>query len=78
MAARLFREEPSEGRYQGLSVKHAECSMTLTFDRGHLIFLEPVISFWGQGALVAVAPEKIEKQQLNLLTGSPTERTPGL
>jgi len=40
-------------------------SMTLTLDRGHLIFLEPVSGvvtgclFWGQGTLVAVPPEKI-------------------
>ncbi|MCI0421847.1 MAG: hypothetical protein L0387_19805 [Acidobacteria bacterium] len=53
-------------------------SMIFNFDRGHIIFLEPVnglvtgLLFWGQGTLVAVPPHKIEKQQLNLFTGSPT------
>jgi len=53
-------------------------AITLNFDRGRVIFLEPVngvvtgLLFWGQGTLVAAPPHKIEKQQLNLFTGSPT------
>ena len=53
-------------------------AITLNFDRGRIIFLEPVngvvtgLLFWGQGTLVATPPHKIEKQQLNLFAGSPT------
>jgi len=53
-------------------------AITLNFNRGNLIFLEPVggvvtgLFFWGQGTVIAVPPLKIEKQQLNLFTGSPT------
>ena len=53
-------------------------SITLNFDRGRIVFLEPVngvvtgLLFWGQGTIVAVPPHKIEKQQLNLFIGSPT------
>jgi hypothetical protein len=53
-------------------------AITLNFDRGRIVFLEPVngvvtgLLFWGQGTLVAVPPHKIEKQQLNLFAGSPT------
>jgi hypothetical protein len=63
-------------RVRDLSVRRD--ALTLNFDRGRIIFLEPVngvvtgLLFWGQGTLVAVLPHKIEKQQLNLFTGSPT------
>ena len=63
-------------RVRDLSVRRD--AITLNFDRGRIIFLEPVngvvtgLLFWGQGTLVAVPPHKIEKQQLNLFTGSPT------
>ena len=63
-------------RVRDLSVRRD--AITLNFDRGRIIFLEPVngvvtgLLFWGQGTLVAAPPHKIEKQQLNLFTGSPT------
>ncbi|HEX2523509.1 MAG TPA: hypothetical protein VHP35_15415, partial [Terriglobia bacterium] len=63
-------------RVRDLSIRRD--AITLTFDRGRIIFLEPVngvvtgLLFWGQGTLVAVPPHRIEKQQLNLFTGSPT------
>ena len=50
---------------------------TITFDRGHLIFLRPVdhlvtgLYFWGSGTIVGVPPFKTERQQLNLFTGAP-------
>jgi len=53
-------------------------AITLNFDRGHIVFLEPVndvvtgLLFWGRGTLVALPPHKIERHQLNLFTGSPT------
>ena len=53
-------------------------AITLNFDRGRIIFLEPVngvvtgLLFWGRGTLVSAPPHKIEKQQLNLFTGAPT------
>ena len=52
--------------------------VTLTFERGRMIFLKPVdeivtgLLFWGNGTLVAIPPNKTEKQQLSLFTGSPT------
>ena len=63
-------------RVRDLSVRRD--AITLNFDRGRIIFLEPVngvvtgLLFWGQGTLVATPPHKIEKQQLNLFAGSPT------
>ena len=63
-------------RVRDLSIRRD--AITLNFDRGRMIFLEPVngvvtgLLFWGQGTLVAAPPHKIEKQQLNLFTGSPT------
>ena len=63
-------------RVRDLSIRRD--AITLNFDRGRIIFLEPVngvvtgLLFWGQGTLVAAPPHKIEKQQLNLFTGSPT------
>ncbi len=53
-------------------------AVTLTFERGKLVFLEPVggvvtgLLFWGQGTALASPPARIEKQQLSLFTGSPT------
>ena len=63
-------------RVRDLSVRRD--AITLNFDRGRIVFLEPVngvvtgLLFWGQGTLVAVPPHKIEKQQLDLFTGAPT------
>jgi peptidase M1-like protein len=63
-------------RVRDLSVRRD--AITLNFDRGRVIFLEPVngvvtgLLFWGRGTVVAVPPRKTEKQQLNLFTGSPT------
>jgi hypothetical protein len=50
---------------------------TITFDRGHMIFLRPVgglvtgLYFWGSGTIVGIPPTKTERQQLNVLTGAP-------
>jgi hypothetical protein len=50
---------------------------TITFDRGHVIFLRPVddlvtgLYFWGSGIIVGVPPSRTERQQLNLFTGAP-------
>jgi len=50
---------------------------TITFDRGHVIFLHPVddlvtgLYFWGSGTIVGVPPSRTERQQLNLFTGAP-------
>lgn len=50
---------------------------TITFDRGHMIFLRPVnnlvtgLYFWGSGTIVGIPPTKTERQQLNLFTGAP-------
>src|SRR5262252_8787095 len=47
---------------------------TITFDRGHVIFLHPVddvvtgLYFWGSGTIVGVPPSRTERQQLNLFT----------
>ena len=63
-------------RVRDLSVRRD--AITINFDRGRIVFLEPVngvvtgLLFWGQGTLVAVPSRKIEKQQLNLFTSSPT------
>src|SRR5437870_1095187 len=52
-------------------------SFSITFDRGRMIFLRPVenvvtgLYFWGNGTIVGIPPNKIERQQLNLFTGSP-------
>jgi hypothetical protein len=57
-------------------------AVTFNFERGRIIFLEPVkdvvtgLLFWGRGTLLAVPADKIEKQQLNLFTGSPTLNEP--
>ena len=63
--------------YQARDLSIRRDAITLNFDRGRIIFLEPVnglvtgLLFWGQGTLVAVPPHRIEKQQLNFFTGSP-------
>src|SRR5437867_4342607 len=50
---------------------------SITFDRGRMIFLRPVenvvtgLYFWGNGTMVGIPPNKIERQQLNLFTGAP-------
>src|SRR5438093_4193541 len=50
---------------------------TITFDRGHMIFLRPVdnlvtgLYFWGSGMIVGIPPTKTERQQLNIFTGAP-------
>jgi hypothetical protein len=50
---------------------------TITFDRGHMIFLRPVddlvtgLYFWGSGMIVGIPPTKTERQQLNVFTGAP-------
>ncbi len=50
---------------------------SITFDRGHLGFLQPVrhlvtgLYLCGSGTIVGVPPLKTERQQLNLFTGAP-------
>jgi len=57
-------------------------AVTLSFERGQMIFLEPVkdvvtgLLFWGHGTLLAAPADKVEKQQLNLFTGAPTLNEP--
>ena len=51
--------------------------LSITFERGRMIFLRPVenvvtgLYFWGNGTIVGIPPNKIERQQLNLFTGAP-------
>ena len=53
-------------------------SVFLTFDRGRMVFTRPVagvvtgLYYWGEGTIVASPASIIEKQQLNLFTGTPT------
>ncbi len=62
-------------KVRGFTLRRETVSMT--FDRGRMIFLRPVeglvtgLFFWGEGTIVALPPNRIEKQQLNLFTGAP-------
>lgn len=52
-------------------------SVSITLEHGHILFLKPVngvvtgLFFFGQGTILAIPPDRIEKQQLNLFTGAP-------
>jgi hypothetical protein len=52
-------------------------SVSITMEHGHILFLKPVngfvtgLYFFGQGTILAIPPDRIEKQQLNLFTGAP-------
>ncbi|MEW5976086.1 MAG: M1 family aminopeptidase [Acidobacteriota bacterium] len=52
--------------------------VTIVFQRGRMVFLKPVrgtvtgLYFWGHGVILTTPPDRIERQQLSLFTGSPT------